>query len=125
MLGRVAPGVKTSATPISFSTGTSSSGMIPPTMTRVSPRPGGPEPVEDLRDEGQVGPGQKRQADSVGVLLDDGLDDLLGCLVQPGVDDLEAGVAERSGDHLRAAVVAVEPRLRDDHSVRPHHRARV
>ena len=59
-------------------------------------------------------PGEDRQPDGVGVLLDDGLDDLLGRLVQAGVDDLHAGVAQRAGDDLRAAVVPVEAGLGDD-----------
>ena len=64
--------------------------------------------------ERHVGAGEDRQADRVGVLLDDGLDDLLGRLVQPGVDDLHARVAQRPGDDLRAAVVPVEAGLGDD-----------
>ena len=59
-------------------------------------------------------PGEDRQPDGVGVLLDHGLDDLLGRLVQAGVDDLHAGVAQRAGDDLRAAVVPVEAGLGDD-----------
>jgi hypothetical protein len=58
--------------------------------------------------------GEDRQPDRVGVLLQDGLDDLLGRLVQARVDDLHAGVAQRAGDDLRPAVVPVEPRLGDD-----------
>ena len=115
--------MKISATPISFSTGTSSSGMMPPTMTRVSLEPGRPQAVQDLRDERQVSSGQKRKSNCVGVLLDDRLHDLLGRLVQPGVDDLEAGVAKRPGDHLRPAVVAVQTRLRHDDAIRALHRA--
>jgi len=49
---------------------------------------------------------------------DGGLGDLLGRLVKAGVDDLEARVAERAGHDFRAAVVPVQARLRDDHSVR-------
>ena len=52
--------------------------------------------------------------DRVGVLLDDGLDDLLRRLVQARVDDLHTGVAQRPGDDLRAAVVTVESGLGDD-----------
>ena len=61
-------------------------------------------------------PGEDREADGVGVLLDDRLDDLLGRLVQARVDHLHARVAQRPGDDLRAAVVAVEAGLGDDHA---------
>ena len=47
-------------------------------------------------------------------------DDLLRRLPQAGVDDLHAGVAQRARDDLRAAVVAVEPRLGDDDSQLSH-----
>ena len=66
-------------------------------------------------EQGHVGAGEHRQADGVGVLLDDGLDDLLRRLVQAGVDDLHAGVAQRARHDLGAAVVPVEARLGDDH----------
>src|SRR3954453_1685776 len=58
--------------------------------------------------------GEDGQADGVGVLLHDGLDDLLRGLVQAGVDDLHPGVPERAGDHLRATVVPFESGFRDD-----------
>ena len=61
----------------------------------------------------------------VRVFLNRRLDDLLGRLVQPGVDDLHAGVAQRARDDLRAAVVPVEPRFRDDDSDLPRHGAAV
>ena len=66
---------------------------------------------------------QHREAERVGVLLDDGRDDLLGRLVQARVDDLEARVAQRPGDHLRAPVVAVEARFADDDAVGAVHGA--
>ena len=66
-------------------------------------------------EERHVGAGEHREADGVGVLLHDGLDDLLGRLVQAGVDDLHARVAQRAGHDLGAAVVPVEARLGDDH----------
>ena len=59
-------------------------------------------------------PGEDRQPDGVGVLLDHGLHDLLRRLVQTRVDDLHPGVAQRAGDDLRAAVVTVEAGLGDD-----------
>src|SRR6185369_6634498 len=53
------------------------------------------------------------------VLLDRGLGDHLGGLVEAGVDHLEAGVTERARYHLRAAVVPVEPGLRDEDAEGP------
>src|SRR5690606_80284 len=52
----------------------------------------------------------------VHVLLHGGARDHLGRLVQPRVDYFEAGIAERAGDHLCATVVAVEARLRNQHT---------
>src|SRR4029079_1762970 len=62
-----------------------------------------------------------RDPDRVGVLLDRRLHDLLGRLVEAGVDHLHPGVAEGAGDDLRAAVVPVEPRLRDHDPDLPGH----
>ncbi|OLB95228.1 MAG: hypothetical protein AUH30_15810 [Candidatus Rokubacteria bacterium 13_1_40CM_68_15] len=59
-------------------------------------------------------PRQHAEPDGVGVFLHRGGDHLLGCLVEAGVDDLDAGVAQRAGDDLGAAIVAIQPRLRDD-----------
>ena len=75
--------------------------------------------VEDPRHQRHVGAGEDRDADRVRVLLDHGLDDLLRRLVEAGVDDLHAGVTQRPCDHLRAAVMAVEPDLGDDHPYLP------
>ena len=61
-----------------------------------------------------VGPGQEREADRVGVLLDHGFGDLLRGLVEAGGDDPQACVAQGAGDDLGATVVAVEARLGDD-----------
>ena len=101
----------------------SPSGMIPPTITSTSSRPSGAEPVDDARDEGEMGARQQRQSDGVGVLLDHGLDHLLGRLVQPGVDHLEAGVPKGAGDDLGTSVVAIEPGLGHNDPVRTLHRA--
>src|SRR6476659_4210445 len=76
----------------------------------------GLQQFQGLGEQRHVRAGQDRQPDGVGVLLDDGLDDLLRGLVQPGVDHLHARVAQGARDDLRAAVVTVEPRLRHDHS---------
>jgi hypothetical protein len=70
----------------------------------------------------EVRAAEQRQADGVDVLLQRGLRDLLGRLVQAGVDDLEAMVAQRAGDGLRATIVAIEARLRDDDSIRALHK---
>ena len=42
-----------------------------------------PEPVDHPGDQREVGPGEQREADGVGVLLDDRLDDLLGVWCSP------------------------------------------
>src|SRR4051812_20231425 len=67
-------------------------------------------------EQGHVRAGEHREPDGVGVLLDDGLHDLLRRLVQAGVDDLHAGVAQRTGHDLRATVVPVEAGLGDHHT---------
>ena len=120
----VAPGVKSSATPISLSFGMSASGMMPPPKTTTSPRPRSREQLEHPGEQRHVRAGEQRQADGVGVLLEDGLGDLLRRLVQAGVDDLEAAVAQRPGDDLRAPIVTVEAGLRDDDSVPALHAGR-
>jgi hypothetical protein len=61
-----------------------------------------------------MGSREDRDAEGVGVLLDDGLGDLLGGLVKTGLDDLHAGVAQSAGDDLGAAVVTIQAGLGDD-----------
>ena len=61
-----------------------------------------------------VRPGQNRQPDRVGVLLERGGDDLLGRLAQAHVDDLHPGIAQRPRDHLGAPIMPVEAGLGDD-----------
>ena len=81
-----------------------------------------PALVEQLRDprhERHVRARQDRQPDDVDVLLERGRGDHLGRLAEAGVDDLEALVAQAAGEHLRAAIVAVEPGLGDEHLDRP------
>ena len=96
-----------------FSSGMSCAGMIPPTKTRTRVHPLLPQQLEDPPADRQVGAREDREADHVGVLLRGGGHDLLGALAQAGVDHLHARVAQRARDDLGAAVVAVEPRLRD------------
>ena len=93
----------------------SSSGMIPPPNTTTSSMLALAHELGEPGEQRHVGAGEHREADGVGVLLDDGLDDLLGRLVQAGVDDLHAGVAQRARHDLGAAVVPVEAGLGDDH----------
>jgi hypothetical protein len=69
----------------------------------------------DPRHQRHVRARQDRQADDVGVLLERGGHDHVGRLAQARVDDLEALVAQPAGEHLRAAIVAVEARLRNEH----------
>jgi hypothetical protein len=71
----------------------------------------------------EVGAGQQRETDAVGVLLQHGLGDLLRRLVQAGVDDLEAVVAQGAGDGFCATVVAIETGLRHDDAIRALHEA--
>ena len=114
------PGRKTPLTPIAFSFGTSTSGMMPPITTSTSSSPFSLEQLHQPRRDVVVRAGQDRQADDVGVLLQRRRDDLLGRLAEAGVDDLHAGVAQRARDDLGAPVVPVEPRLGDDHSHLAH-----
>ena len=69
-------------------------------------------------EERHVGAGEDREADDVHVLLDGGRRDHLGRLMQTGVHHFHAGVAERGGDDLRAAIMAVEAGLGDQHANR-------
>jgi hypothetical protein len=45
------------------------------------------------------------------------LGNLFGRLVQPGVDDFKTMVAKGARDGLGTAVVTIEARLRNDHSI--------
>jgi hypothetical protein len=77
--------------------------------------------VEDARHERHVRARQDGDADRIGVFLDRGLHDLVGRLVEAGVNHFHAGVTQRARDDLRAAVVPVEPGLRDHDSDLPRH----
>ena len=65
---------------------------------------------------------EQRQADSVDVLLQRRLGDLLGRLMQARVNDLETVVAQRTGDGLRPAIVTIQTGLRHHNSIRPIHK---
>ena len=54
------------------------------------------------------------------ILKERGRSHHLRCLPQAGVDDLEALVPQPASEHLRAAVVAVQARLRDQDSDGAH-----
>ena len=83
--------------------------------------PFGPQPFHHPRHEGQMRPGQQREAHGVCVFLHDGADHLLGCLMQTCVDHLEPGVSQRPGDDLGPSVVAVETGLGHDDAVATFH----
>ena len=110
----VAPGVKIFATPSCSSSGMSASGMMPPPKTTMSRASRSAEQLQHPPEQRHVRPGEHREADRVGVLLDGGLHDLLRGLVQAGVDDLHPGVPQGARDDLGAPVVAVQARLGDD-----------
>ena len=77
-----APGVNTSATPSFLSSGMSSAGIVPPTVTTTSLGALIREQLHHPRDQRHVCAGEDREPDGVGVLLDRGLGDLLRRLVQ-------------------------------------------
>src|SRR3954452_18465527 len=73
------------------------------------------EQAADPRYERHVRAREDRQPDDVDVLLQRCGGHHLGCLAQTRVDDLEALVTKAAREHLGAAVVTVEPGLRDQH----------
>ena len=77
-----APGVKTWATPSSFSSGMSSAGWSPHRDDHVVGALFAQQ-LDDAGHERHVGAGEDREADRVGVLLDHGLGDLLGVWCRP------------------------------------------
>ena len=72
-----APGVNTSATPSSLSSGMSCDGIVPPDGHHHVIGVLLAQQLDDARHQRHVGAGQDREADRVGVLLQHGLDDLL------------------------------------------------
>ena len=102
-------------TPASFRAGMSSSGMIPPAVTRTSSRPASRSRREIRGSSVMCAPDRIDRPDDVDVLLERRRGDHLGRLAQARVDDLEALVAQAPREHLGAAVVAVEAGLRDEH----------
>ena len=99
---------------MAFSAGRSTSGMMPPNHDQHVVQPLFAQQLHQPRADRVVRAGQDRQPDDVGVLLQRRRDDLLGRLAQAGVDHLHARVPQRPRNHLGAAVVPIEPRLRDD-----------
>ena len=49
--------------------------------------------LDDAWEQGEVRPGERRQADAVDVLIDGCLGDLIRGLMEPRVDDLTPGIA--------------------------------
>src|SRR6266446_6950852 len=62
-----------------------------------------------------MGAREHREPDDVHVFLDRRLHYLVRRPLEAGVDDFDPGVTQRLGHDLRAAVVPVEPGLRDQH----------
>src|SRR5712692_9496457 len=73
------------------------------------------EQLHQLRAEGVVRAGEDREPDDVHIFLRCGRGYHLRGLAQTGVNHFHPGVAQRAGDNLSAAVVAVQPRLGNQH----------
>ena len=103
---------------MAFSFGMSASGMMPPAKSRTSSglSPRSCRASDHAREELDVGAGEDAEADDVDVFLQRRFGDHLGRLADAGVDHLAAAIAERAGDDLGAAVVAIQPGLRDKHA---------
>src|SRR5467141_604010 len=74
------------------------------------------EEFHQLGADGVVGSGEDGEADDVDVFLDGGGGDHFGGLAQAGVNDFHAGVAQCTRDYFCAAVMAIQPRFRNQHS---------
>jgi len=81
-----------------------------------------PQFLHHAREQRQVRPAEQREANSVDILLEGGLGDLLRRLMQTRVDDLEAVVTQGAGDGLRATIMAIKTRLCHHNSIRPIHK---
>ena len=94
----------------------SSSGMIPPTVTRTSSRPAlAHERAVTLGTSVMCAPDRIDRPTTSTSSWSAAVTIISGVWRRPGVDDLEALVAEPAGEHLRAAIVAVEAGLGDQH----------
>ena len=110
------PGVNSSFTPSAFRVRMSSAGNDAAAEHRDVVGALLAQQLEHAGEQIVVGAREHGEPDGVRVLLDRGGDDLLGGLMQARVDHLEARVPERPRDDLRAAIVAVEPRLGHHHA---------
>ena len=111
----VVPGPNTAATPSSLERLDVVVGDDPADRDQDVVQPLLLELAADLGHERHVRARQDRQADDVHVLLERCRDDHVGRLAEARVDDLEALVTQAAREDLRAAVVAVEARLGDQH----------
>jgi hypothetical protein len=74
------------------------------------------EELHELGADGVVRAGEDGEADDVDVFLHGGRGDHFGGLAQAGVNDFHAGITQGTGNYFCAAVVAIQPRLGDQHS---------
>ncbi len=79
---------------------------------------------DEARNQRHVGARQDRQADGVGVLLDDRFGNLFRRLVQPRVNDLETRLPQGPGDDPGTAIVTIEAGFGYHHPVGALHRYR-
>jgi len=110
-LGQRRPGREDPGDTQGLETGDVVVGDNPPTNNSTSSRPSDFKRSMTRGTRTRCAPESSAEPQGVGVLLDDGLDDLLGRLVQSRVHDLETGVAERSRDDLGATIVPIQPGL--------------
>jgi len=74
------------------------------------------EQAHKLRTKSVVRAGKDRESNDVDVFLHGRRRDHLRRLPQAGVDHLHAGIAQRAGNDLGAAVVPIQPRLRNEYA---------
>ena len=65
-----------------------------------------------------MGARQRRQTNSVDVLLDRDDRDLLWCLMQPCVDDLASSISQCPCDDFGTAIMPIEPGFGDKYASR-------